>query len=787
MILVIMSACLLITVSGAFAADSNQISDNIIADGQNHEINIDNFNIMEVDKNANSQINLKDPIQNNIKDNGSANGGVPGSYDDLKDDIENLHSGDVYNFTRDYIFDGNGQTLLLQDRIIAINQDNIIINGNGFAIDAGGSQNFAIFKISGNNVTISNLTFANSVPSCIPGPTIDGHRFERINSPICWQGNNGTMKDCNFYNNCAVNGGAMTWTGNNGTIENCMFINNTARGVGGALYIGGVNNTVSWCIFVNSTSQLTGEAIYLDRSCEKIRFVNDAFNNKISVIDGAESNIDADYLFYSYKIPVWGNISTEKGYTLDIIPLIYKSIITGGVNNISDDFNYFAQYFNETGVFILNFAAYDELSQYMSVNEFSSTIFRMGLDYLKSMSFSNITDFNQVFDCVLHENYEITLTQNLIGYVNNLLDYNLISSTESCGHWFDTDKDAKNFINNLKVIFTDKIDILSIGSWKTNKKGFNSILIMGHGSTIYGDAKNDRDEEKWVEMNGDPNTIFAAYDLTVKNFNTAVECFAGTCYLNNVRFDNNRMDYIIERDWGAAIINTGNVMCDNCSFTNNYAKNGGAIFNQGFLSLNNCTFKGNKAYGKGDNVCVGDGGLIQFNGMNLTGDFGPVYFTKSISVTDMTLIGVVVGVGAFATGFLTTVFTCNPGIGMAVGASIGACFGLFAAAETIESSYDVNFDRLSCTISFVSVGIITGELGGYLGCYGIGFYDVEEFSIILGEQSDDTISVSETELNQLFGEDGSVIGNSESSIVEDTSTDLVVQRFLRNLLNIGRG
>ncbi|WP_407413887.1 right-handed parallel beta-helix repeat-containing protein, partial [Methanobrevibacter sp.] len=657
MVLVIISACLLISASCAFAADSNQIRGNVTADGQNHKINIDNLNVMEVDKNANSQINLKDSIQNNIMDNGPANGGVPGSYDDLKEDIENLHSGDVYNFTRDYIFDGNGQTLILQDRIIAINQDNIIINGNGFAIDAGGSQNFAIFKISGNNVTISNLTFANSVPSCIPGPTIDGHRFERINSPICWSGINGTIKDCNFYNNCAVNGGAMTWTGNNGTIENCRFINNTARGVGGALYIGGVNNTVSWCIFVNSTSQLTGEAIYADRNREKIRFVNDTFNNKLPLIDGAVFNIDADYLFYSYKIPVWGNISTEKGYKLDIIPLIYKSIIIGGVNNIGDDFNYFAQYFNESGDFILNFAAYGEISDYVYLDEYakdmlnfkidwiesfhidmpSLPVFHFGFDYLKSMSFSNITDFNQVFDCVLHENYEFSLTQNLIGFVHDTFDYSEISSVKGWDQWFDTDEGVDKFINNFKVIFTDKINAESELSWTPNISGFDSILITGNGSTIDGLAKDEDDEQTWIDMAGNPNTIFMAYDLTVKNFNSAVKCFAGNCYFNNVRFDNNRMDYIIERDWGAAIINTGNVMCDNCSFTNNYAKNGGAIFNQGFLSLNNCTFKGNKAYGKGDNVCVGDGGLIQFNGMNLTGDFGPVYFTESISVTDMTL------------------------------------------------------------------------------------------------------------------------------------------------------
>ncbi|WP_407414703.1 right-handed parallel beta-helix repeat-containing protein [Methanobrevibacter sp.] len=736
MILVIMSACLLITVSGAFAADSNQIRGNVTADGQNHKINIDNLNVMEVDKNANSQINLKDPIQNNIKDNGSANGGVPGSYDDLKDDIENLHSGDVYNFTRDYIFDGNGQTLILQDRIIAINQDNIIINGNGFTIDAGGCQNFAIFKISGNNVTISNLTFANSVPGSMPDPKVHGnYSFDRINSPICWQGNNGTMKDCNFYNNCAVNGGAMTWTGNNGTIENCRFINNTARGVGGALYIGGVNNTVSWCVFVNSTSQLTGEAIYADRNREKIRFVNDTFNNKIPVIDGVESNIDVDYLFYSYKIPVWGNISAEKGYKLDIIPLLYKAIMVGGVNNISEDFNYFAQYFKESGDFILNFAAYEEISDYVYLDKYakdmlnfkvdwiesfhidipSLPVFHFGFNYLKSMSFSYITDFNQVFDRVLHENYKLNLTQNLIGFVHDVYDYSDMSSVKGWDQWFDTDKGVDNFVNNFEVIFTDKINAESDVCWRPNISDFDSILIMGNGSTIDGGSKDDRGEKKWVEMGGDRNTIFAAYDLTVKNYNTAVECFAGQCYFNNVRFDNNRMKYIIERDWGAAIINTDTIVCVNCSFTNNYANNGGAIFNQGFLSLNHCTFKGNKAYGEGDNVCVGDGGMIQVDYEDVISDTKDIWFADGLSEEDYGWMSIVVSVGAFAAGFLASAFTCNPFIGMAIGAAIGTGFGILAAEYCFEASCSINLDKGKYYLDFVLMGAVFGVLGGACG------------------------------------------------------------------------
>lgn len=133
MILLIISACLLISMSCAFAADSNQISSNVTADGQNHEINIDNFNVEEVENNnvdkilVDNDVNFENSIQKDIVDNRQINSTVPGTYDDLKRDIENLHSGDVYNFTRNYIFDGANQTLILENRIIVIDQDNLVI------------------------------------------------------------------------------------------------------------------------------------------------------------------------------------------------------------------------------------------------------------------------------------------------------------------------------------------------------------------------------------------------------------------------------------------------------------------------------------------------------------------------------------------------------------------------------------------------------------------------------------------------------------------------------------
>ncbi|WP_407415821.1 hypothetical protein [Methanobrevibacter sp.] len=662
---------------------------------------------------------------------------IPGTYDDLNTDIQNLHSGDVYNITKDYKFDSKGQTIILQDRIIVISQDNIVINGNGFTIDAGGSQNFAIFKVLGNNVTINNLKFANSEPSTIMGPTIfDNCRYQKVLSPICWEGNDGTIENCNFYNNCAVNGGSISWTGNNGKIDNCQFINSTARGVGGALYIGGANNTISNCIMINSTSQLSGEAVYIDRNRKNITFTNFTCPNELQIIDGVAFNIDVNYLFYSYKIPVWGNISTGNSYELNVIPLIYKSIVCGGLNNIDDDFNYFAQYFNETDDFILNFAAYEEISDYVYLDKFykdmlnfkidwiesfhidmpSPPVFHFGFDYLKSMSFSNITDFNQIFDCVLHENYKFSLTQNLIGFVHDVYDYSEISSVDGWDQWFDTDKGTDIFVNNFEVIFTDKITAASDVCWRPNISGFDSIIIMGNGSTIDGNSKDDHGEKKWVEMAGDPNTIFAAYDLTVKNFNTAVECFAGQCYFNNVRFDSNRMDYTFERDWGAAIINTGVIICDNCTFAKNYAKNGGAIFNQGHLFLNNCTFRENTAYGKGDNVCVGEGGHTYINGKNILSDTSIVYIAESISIGESTIMCVLAIALTITAAIAATVVSGNPFVGAAVGGVVGTVMGLSTAGVIISETYDANYDRTDICLCGVIVGASIGMLSGILAC-----------------------------------------------------------------------
>lgn len=633
----------------------------------------------------------------------------------MKNDVQKINSGDTYDFTKDYKFNGKGQTIILSDRIITISQDNIVLNGNGHTIDAGGLQNFAIFKILGNNVTIKNLKFTNSEPGTLRGPAIhDNSRYQKVSSPVCWMGSNGVMEGCEFSNCRSVNGGAVTWMGDNGKIDGCIFVNNTARGVGGALYIGGTNNTVSNCGFINSTSQLSGESVFIDRSRKNIQFANNTFINAHPVVDGAVFNIDVDYLYYSHMISVYGNLSTSQAYRLNIVPLIYGAIMNGGINNAEDILKYYIQYDNKTGSFSLNVAAYEEFSD--------ASGFCAGFDYLKSFCFSNITDFNQVFEAAIRGNYKCDITQVVVGYVSSQDDYLRMISAEAFGVWFKTDNDVRKLSNGLKIIFKDQMTISSAQTLKPKKMGYDVIKIEGNGSTIKGGAK-DRDEKKWLVL--DDDVTFIANDLTITNFNTAIECLKGICYFNNINFNGNRMDYWIDRDWGAAILNTGVVICNNCTFANNYAKYGGAVFNQGFLSLNNCTFMENTAYGEkngvhvGDNVCVGDGGRVLIDGENVTSTKGVVYFAQSISKSASTWMTVVSVTTSFAIGFITGVVTANPVAGVAVGLAVGAAIGTYTASKIIASNYDVNFNRLTTCLFVIGGSALAGAAGGFAGYYAV--------------------------------------------------------------------
>ena len=179
----------------------------------------------------------------------------------------------------------------------------------------------------------------------------------------------------------------------------------------------------------------------------------------------------------------------------------------------------------------------------------------------------------------------------------------------------------------------------------------------------------------------------------------------------------------MERDWGAAILNTGIIVCNNCTFTNNYAKYGGAVFNQGFIGFNNCTFMGNTAYGTkndvhiGNNVCIGDGGRVQVDNKNITSDTSIVYFAESISTGKSTALIVLSAVASFGAGFVVGALSLNPAAGILTGLAVAVAMGSLTTYTIVSQTYDINHDRVTTALIVIGTSVIAGVIGGYMGYY----------------------------------------------------------------------
>ena len=183
--LLLLSMIVLMSISCAFASDTNEtIINRDVSVDETITANLENVHV----DNTTVPTNIDG---SNSVDNTNVTGTVDGtsspkSFNDLKHAIENdIHSGDVFNFDADYKFDKEGQSDRFDNRVIVINQDNVTINGNGHTVDAGGLDNFAIFNVLGNNVTITNLKFINSIPDCSPRFLYTEYR--NISSPISWK------------------------------------------------------------------------------------------------------------------------------------------------------------------------------------------------------------------------------------------------------------------------------------------------------------------------------------------------------------------------------------------------------------------------------------------------------------------------------------------------------------------------------------------------------------------------------------------------------------------------
>lgn len=481
---------------------------------------------------------------------------VPGSFDELNSDIQNITSGGHYTVSKDYVFDNTKEKAYRPS--IDINVDNVTIDGNMHTITIKNSiKGYGFFNVLGNNVTIKNFKFVNEKPASLKSGISNPDILRIINANmknlINWVGNNGHLSDCVFEGNSAFNGGVIKWSGSNGIIEYNKFINNFAWGVGGSIYLSNVNTTVRNCYFVNSSSKLGQDEIYLDKNHKNIKIEDCGFVSKgqFHVIDGNITKIDTNKLVNV----VFSNMANE---TVDLVPMVYKSIMLGGVNSLDNNISYYATIHKNE--FVLSTSKYLE----------------NGITYLKDYHIKNVTNFNDVFTKLINNDYSNCYQFIVNVTVNNTKDYENILNNKSY-HFKSAEGILKKDIGALNKIqytsalninFLRQMELNYIKPISPNDLGFDLININGHNSTIKG-SFNSRSEDHWAKVD---QRIFTASNLNIEGFNSAVINNAGNCIFTNVTFKDNKMDYWFQKDWGGAILNTGSVLCNNCSFVGNYAK-----------------------------------------------------------------------------------------------------------------------------------------------------------------------------------------------------------------------
>ncbi len=198
---------------------------------------------------------------------------LPGSFTDLQYQINS--AGSVLNLTCNYEY-----MPVCDFKIKHISIDKpLILNGNGFTIDANGMV--AIARITAGNVQILNATFINS--------------YSSHNAAIEIYADN-VLINSTFINNTlsskSISGAAIKIGSSNNVVIHSTFIkNNNLLGYGGAISIDQSNNVVIDSIFVNNTAILGG-AIYSEWSDVSISgvFANNSAKNGAAIYISARSD-----------------------------------------------------------------------------------------------------------------------------------------------------------------------------------------------------------------------------------------------------------------------------------------------------------------------------------------------------------------------------------------------------------------------------------------------------------------------------------------------------------------
>ena len=484
-----------------------------------------------------------------------------GDFQILQKLIDNAHEGDVLNLYHNYTFTHGLDNESFKSYGIAVNKS-LTINGNGFTIDA--QNQIRIFDVTASDVTLTGITFINGYHALTGGA-------------INWgpSSSNGTVSDCNFFNNSAALGGAIYWLGNSSRVLGSSFVDNCASMGSAIVYNVDLNILISNSTFLENKIQIIN--IGVTENTGDLEFTLISLNNYINAIYSYSDIVFEDVTYYNGKVvnsddvaPVNSTSPADLNITVEV-----KSIESGEVVdkvNITTDLNGKAKYYFAER---LPYGQYNYTAIHMDEKYYGPS------DKLSGSFNQNLGDFGYMQYLIddAEENSVITLTRNLT--------------------------------------FTEGLDNDFIGGVIVNK---NNLTIDGNGFTIDGLNK-----ARTFKVNENiKNITFTNINFINGNVSTsdiyqpdqhgaAIYWSEGTS--GNI-FDCNFTNNYAEGEGGALfLLNTDNVHISGCNFINNTAGGGGAISIYGDDTyISNSRFIDNKAKPKDEcfNDTVYEDGVLTF-------------------------------------------------------------------------------------------------------------------------------------------------------------------------------
>ena len=480
---------------------------------------------------------------------------------------------------------------------ILIENDEVVIDGNGHTIDACGKA--CIFKIENKKVTFKNINFINGTTNSSAGGLEGLFEVMRGGGAIYALESKLFFEDCTFKNCSAVRGGAVSFAYSEVNIDKCHFSNNECNEWGGAIF----NDDESSLTVANSTfkDNMGNRASAIETTESSLVVINCEFENtsKISTIvaSGGGNEILRDSSFSNSQLSLhnmsvikncdfkdseingeFGNIYIPEGETYDIEADDDRIHCLNGdmdwvrelkIHELPGEFLKYFPKFNGAELSVQN-KLHDEMVEFVEIWreiwQYESN-FRMADVIVNVLSLSAEDIENNYLDNISRENA--------------------------------LDKDS---FDELHAIFKSVLKFVDFPP-----KGFkyldelmheNDNVALTHDICLDDDEIDDYTDGIKIDVN----------DLVIDGQNHVIDA-KGKVSIFKIDGKNVTIKNLVFKNafsqMGGAISNIGDVKFENCKFCNNVASElGGAIVNDEKMLISYCEFENNSSGGVGGAIAA---------------------------------------------------------------------------------------------------------------------------------------------------------------------------------------